>query len=144
MALVIHLKKGAQLIVNGAVLENVTGRPISLALKNDATILRCDDILSPDAAVTPASRVYYALQCAYLFRERRHEALLSFRELLDSYQAAAPSARPIADEVMAALAADDFYAALKKAQALIQHEGRLLSDVEERLVKELQSAPAAG
>ena len=46
--------------------------------------------------------------------------------------------------MMAALAADDFYAALKKAQALIQHEGKLLSDVEERLVKELQSAAAAG
>ena len=71
MALVVHLKKGAQIIVNGAVLENVTGRAISLALKNDATILRGDDILSPDAAVTPASRVYYALQCAYLFKERR-------------------------------------------------------------------------
>jgi flagellar protein FlbT len=143
MALVIHLKKGAQVIINGAVLENVSGRTLSLAVKNDAAILRDDDILAPDAAVTPASRIYYALQCAYLFAERKDEHLSAFSELLKSYVHAAPSAEPIAVRVHAAIEAGNLYEALKQVRALIQHEGKVLNYVQERLIEELQHGAAA-
>jgi flagellar protein FlbT len=143
MALVIHLKKGAQVIINGAVLENVGGRTLSLAIKNDAAILRGDDILAPDAAATPASRIYYMLQCAYLFAERRDEHLSAFSELLTSYVHAAPSSEPIAAGVRAAVDAGNIYDALKQARALIQHEGKVLNYVQERLIEELQHGASA-
>ena len=70
VALVIHLKKDQQIVLNGAVIENTSGRSISLSVKNEAAILRSSDILAPEDAATPASRAYYALQCVYLFPER--------------------------------------------------------------------------
>jgi flagellar biosynthesis repressor protein FlbT len=144
MALNIHLKSGAQVIINGAVLENVSGRTISLALQNEAAVLRGDDILTPDAAVTPASRVYYALQCLYLFADRTPEQVRELCDLLSNFVTAVPSAEPIARDVLAALDAGNFYAALKKAQSLIHHEAKVLNHVHDRLVKALQQEAGAG
>ena len=144
MALVIHLKKSAQVIINGAVLENASGRSISLAIRNDAAILRGDDIIAPDAANTPASRTYYTLQCAYLFVDRRSDYLAQFTDLLDSYLQAAPSAAAIGLGILASIQAGNLYEALKRAQELIRHEGKVLSYVQERLVEELHGDAAAG
>lgn len=144
MALVIHLKKDAQVIINGAVLENVSGRTVSLAVKNDAAILRGDDVLRPDAACTPATRVYYALQCAYLFPERRGQHLELCSDLLHSYTQAAPSARLLGDAVRTAMLSGNLYDALKRARALILHETKVLSHVQERLAEELQRAAEPG
>jgi flagellar protein FlbT len=143
MALVIHLKKGGQVIVNGAVLENASSRPISLMIKNEAAILRGEDILAPEAAATPATRIYYALQCAYLFGDRRGDYLQDFFRLLDDYLQAAPSSLAIVAEIQAIIEPDNLYTALKKARALIEHEGKVLTHVQERLVEELQDDPAA-
>ena len=127
MALVIHMKKDQKIIINGAVLENVSGRMVSIAVKNEAAILRSEDVLTPEAAVTPASRTYFALQCAYLFPESKREHFRDFEQLLASYLAAAPSAREIAGRVLAAVEAENFYGALKQARRLIEHEGEILS-----------------
>jgi flagellar protein FlbT len=143
MALVIHLKKGGQIIVNGAVLENASNRPISLIIKNDAAILRGEDILAPEAAATPATRIYYVLQCAYLFNDQRGVYLHDFVQLLDDYLQAAPSALPIIEEIRAIIEPNNLYAALKKARVLIEHEGKVLTHVQERLVEKLQDDPAA-
>lgn len=143
MALVIHLKKGQQLIVNGAVLENASARTISLLLKNEAAVLRQDDIIAPEAAITPASRTYYALQCVYLFPEDRERHLQNFNQLLESYVHAAPSAGEIAEDVKAAVANGRYYAALKRAQALIKHEGQVLSNGEQQHEPALQRSSAA-
>lgn len=144
MPLVVHLRRGQQVIVNGAVLENASDRSISLSLKNAAAVLRSDDILAPSGAVTPASRAYYALQCAYLFSEHADEHLAAFSELIDAYLKAAPSAAGIADATWAAIEAGNMYAALKAARALIQHERKVLSHVEARLTEELFGAAACG
>jgi flagellar protein FlbT len=142
--LVVHLRKGQQVIVNGAVLENNSPRGISFAVQNEAAVLRSDDILTPAGAVTPASRVYYALQCAYLFRELRDEHLRGFIDLLDGYVRAAPSAAAITAAILASVEAQDLYTALKSARLLIEHERKVLSHVESRLAEELHDGPAAG
>lgn len=144
MALVIHIKRDQKVIINGAVLENVTGRTISLILKNEASVLRSEDVLSPEDAVTPASRTYYALQCAYLFPERRDEHLQDFNELVGSYLSAAPSSKDIVEEILVAVESEHYYGALKKAQKLIKHEGRVLSHAEYELSEELRGVSAAG
>jgi flagellar biosynthesis repressor protein FlbT len=127
MALVIHLRKDARVIVNGAVLENVSGRTISVAVKNEASILRDDDVLQPEDAATPSGRVYFALQCAYLFPEQRTRHIAQFRELLDGYVQAAPSAAPLASAIAAAVDAGKLYDALKKARELFRHERDVLA-----------------
>lgn len=144
MPLVVHLRKGQQVIVNGAVLENVSDRTVALSVKNEAALLRSDDILAPSGAVTPASRAYYALQCAYLFREHAHEHLAAFSELISLYLEAAPSAVGIADGIRTAMEAGNLYAALKAARGLIQHERKVLSHVETRLAEELHGSAAGG
>ncbi len=144
MALVIHLKRNGQIIVNGAVLENLSGRSISFCVKNDAAILRDRDILKVEEATTPATRIYFALQCMYLFPGRRDEHAAQFEALLASFLEAVPSVEPIVAEVRAAIAAGNDYAALKCAQTLIQHEGKILRHVHDRLVESLQFDPADG
>lgn len=144
MPLVIHLRKGQQAIVNGAVLENVGPRSLTLAVKNEAAVLRDGDVLAPGDAATPATRVYYALQCAYLFPDPRGEAVAAFQRLLLDYVEAAPSASLIAAEMLGAVESGQFYAALKTAQTLLQHERKVLSDVEERVIDRLQWPAGTG
>ncbi|MBK8209001.1 MAG: flagellar biosynthesis repressor FlbT [Rhodospirillales bacterium] len=127
MALVIHLRKDGRVIINGAVLENVSGRAISLAVKNEASILRDDDVLQPEDAVTPASRIYFALQCAYVFRESRARHMAQLEEFLEGYVQAAPSALPLATAVRAAVEAGNLYEALKKARELFRHERNVMA-----------------
>lgn len=143
MALVLNIKKGQQVIINGAVIENVSAKTISISIKNEAAILRSTDILTPESAVTPAGRVYYALQCVYLFPDRRDEYLRHFKDLVGSYVRAAPSSGPIAEAICASVDEDQYYSALKKAQELIEHERKVLSHAHERLSEELcRTAPA--
>ena len=126
MALVIHLKRDARMIINGAVLENASGRTISFLVKNEAALLRHSDVLQPAEASTPATRVYFALQCAYLFADQRPRHLAQVADLVASYLAAAPSAAPLGAAVREAVASGNLYDALKKARKLRQHERELL------------------
>lgn len=143
MALKIHLKKDQQVVVNGAVIENTTGKNISLTIKNEASILRSCDILTPEGAVTPASRAYYALQCLYLFPARAEHYLPIFNSFIESYVAAAPSGRTIAAEVVAAVTEMKHYAALKLARRLIEHEGKVLAHAQQQLSQQLRRAARA-
>ncbi|MBL8660903.1 MAG: flagellum biosynthesis protein FlbT [Rhodospirillales bacterium] len=144
MALVVHLKKDQQVVINGAVIENTSGRTVTLKVKNEAAILRAADVLAPEAAATPATRVYYALQCLYLFPDRAGRYLEVFHDLIESYGHAAPSARAIVAEIGAAVQATRYYAALKHTQRLIDHEGKALAHAEQQLSQELRRAAGAG
>lgn len=144
MALILSLKQGHKIIVNGAVLENITGKTISISVRNEAAILRAEDILTAEDAVTPATRVYFSLQNCYLFPESRPEYLTIFKALVSSYVEAAPSAVPIVEAIGNCLAAEQYYAALKQARELIDHERKVLSDASERLAKELCGTAGAG
>lgn len=144
MALKIQLRKNQKIIINGAVLENASHRSISLLVINDAAILRDNDILTPEQAVTPASRVYYALQCLYLFPQDSEKYLPLFRELLESYEEAAPSATDVGKTMREAVDKGNFYQALKKGQELISHEHGILADVEEKLSRELRTTTPSG
>ena len=131
MPLKLHVKSGQQIIVNGAVIENVGARTASLLVKNEAAILRDNDIITPDQASTPASRVYFAVQCLYLFPDQRDKYLPIFNELADNYVEAAPSSASTIETLRDHVREGRFYAALKDARQLITHEGRILSHAEE-------------
>lgn len=143
MPLKVQLRKGQKIIINGAVIENIASHNVSLLVMNDAAILRDNDVLTAEDAVTPAARVYFSLQCAYLFPAERERHLQQFEEFASAYLAAAASAGDLIGEVRGLIAAKEYYPALKKAQKLIEHERKVLAHVQEGLGQELLD-PARG
>lgn len=141
MALLVHIKRGGRLFVNGAVLENASGRTTSVLLRNEATIMRGEDILPPAEAQTPATRVYAALQGAYLFPERREALIAVVLELAAAFEQASPDAAPLVRELHAAVQAGRLYSALKPCKAMIEHEHELLAQLCER-TGDMRTRPA--
>ncbi len=128
MPLTLKLKNGQKVIINGAVIEN-SGPPATMVVHNTANILRDKDVLTEQEAKSPASLVYYALQCAYLFEDNRVEFLERFEELLREYVGAAPSATPLAIEILTQAGQGDLYGALRTARKLREHEDERISAV---------------
>jgi flagellar protein FlbT len=126
--LLIDLKNGDKIIINGAVLEN-SGNNTKLLVHNKVPILREKEVLSEDDARTPASRVYFALQCAYIFPSERADYLKAFRGFVDDYAAAAPTAEAITNQIKAFVEKEELYRALKAAQKLIKHESDIFSEM---------------
>ena len=125
MPLSIDFKAGDKIIINGAVIENL-GSNSKLSVHNQAAILRGKEILSAEDCNTPASRVYFALQCAYIFPEGQDEYFETYDKFLNEYVAACPSARSIAEEIRTHTDKGQLYKSLKASQKLIEHEGELL------------------
>lgn len=134
MPLKLALKKGERLVVNGAVIE-VIGNSTDLVFHNPATILRERDILNPKDAQTPASRVYYSVQCMYLFPDKRAYYSDLYKQFLDDYVGAAPSARELGEAIRTSVDREDYYRALRVAQSLVDHERGVLKDVESAIGK---------
>ncbi len=135
MPLLIHIRKGKKIFINGAVMENASERTITFLLKNQAEILRCDDVLTPDEAGTPANRVYYTLQFLYLFPTSRRRYASLFFGLGESYRQAAPSASELVERLFARVRAGQYYDALKLARELIAHESRCLQALDKSLIE---------
>ena len=128
MPLALDLKHGDKIIVNGAVIEN-SGHNTQILVHNDAAILRGKEIMIESSASTPASRAYFALQCAYIFPNARQNYLAAFDELLVDYIKACPSARPIGHDIVEKLTNGSLYSALKAARKLVAHEKKLMGDL---------------
>ena len=128
MPLALDLKHGDKIIVNGAVIEN-SGHNTQILVHNDAAILRGKEIMIESAASTPASRAYFALQCAYIFPNARQNYLAAFDELLVDYIKACPSARPIGHDIVDKLTNGTLYSALKASRKLVAHEKKLMGDL---------------
>lgn len=124
MPLLIDLKPGEKVIINGAVLENA-GANTKLRICNESSILRQKEIVVEEDANTPASRVYFCLQCAYIFPERRDHYIGLYDNFLKEYLEACPSANPIGADIRAEVAEGRFYKALKAARKLLKHESNL-------------------
>ncbi|MBV9537671.1 MAG: flagellar biosynthesis repressor FlbT [Acidisphaera sp.] len=125
--LVLELRPGEMMIVNGAPIRFRTKSRIELTAH--ARFLFGKQIMAPDQVSSPARRIYFALQSAYIGNEdERPQALQAARELIDSFKRATTSAlaREILDRALAAAEADDCYQALKLTRRIIQHEDAVL------------------
>ena len=132
MPLTIDFKAGDKIIINGAVIENL-GSNSKLSVHNQAAILRGKEILSEEDSKTPASRVYFALQCAYIFPQAQAEYGASFEAFLNEYLVACPSASEIGDVIRKEVESGMLYKGLKSAQKLIVHESNLLQSLGEEV-----------
>ncbi len=144
MPLRLKLSHGDRIIVNGAVLEN-GGDATMLVFHNRADIMRRKEIMQESDALSPSRRVYYALQCAYIFEQQRSSYLEIFERYLSEYEKAAPSSAPIAQNLRASLQNDKIYLALKECRNLIQHESDILalSELQQKIPAPQVSAATA-
>jgi flagellar protein FlbT len=121
--LVLEIKQGELLIINGAPIRFKTRSRIELA--GQARFLFGKQILSPAEANTPARRIYFALQAVYVGTdEERAAALISAHSLIEAFKAATTSvlAREILDRAMALAREGACYEALKLSRRIIRHE----------------------
>ncbi|MGO8921301.1 MAG: flagellar biosynthesis repressor FlbT [Stellaceae bacterium] len=125
MPLTINLKPGEKLIVNGVVLQNAH-HAAKLVVHNEAALLREKDIITEEAATTPARRIYFTVQCLYLFPAKSELYLPIIHRFLAEFSEAAPSALPLLRKIEQELAADQLYPALKTAKQLIAKEQEIL------------------
>lgn len=128
MPLLIDLKPGEKVIINGAVIENA-GANTKIRICNDSTLLRHKEIMVEEEANSPASRVYYCLQNAYIFPERRTHYMVLFEKYLSEYLEACPSAQALGQEIRDEVSGDHFYRALKTSRKLLTHEAVALESL---------------
>ena len=126
MALRLTLKPGERVIIGEAVVRNGRSR-VHLLVENEVPVLRESDIVLPKAVATPCERIYLALQLVYVDPGKRNEHLQTLRVLTDELIQAAPSFRPLVDQILTLVTGERFYQALKTAQRLREHERELLT-----------------
>ncbi len=142
--LVLELRAGEVMIVNGAPIRFRTKSRIELTAH--ARFLFGKQIMSPDQADSPARRIYFALQRAYIGTEdERPQGLESARELTENFKAATTSllAREILDRAIAAAETDDCYSALKLARRIVRHEDSVLGRMSNAIGRDLASGQEA-
>lgn len=125
--LVLELRPGEMMIVNGASIRFRTKTRLELAAR--ARFLFGKQIMPPDQADSPARQIYLALQTAYIGNDEEREAgLVRARELIEGFKGATTSAlaREILDRAVRAAEADDCYQALRLTRRIIRHEDAVL------------------
>jgi len=140
MPLKLDFKAGDKLVINGAVVENI-GHNASFLIHNEAAILREKEILTEAETGTPAARVYFALQCAYIFHDQQEHYINLFRQFLSDYVQAAPSAKEIGEQISSAVDAGKIYKGLKLTQKLIGHEIKTFEGMHQSLKQQIEEAP---
>ncbi len=127
MPLTINLKPHERLIVNGVVIEN-SGPAAKILVHNNAALLREKDIVTEEQANTPARRIYFAIQCQYLFPGKSDVFLPIIDKFLTDFEEAAPSTAALVAEIRSLAAESQFYRALKSAKQLITREQEILDE----------------
>ncbi|WP_084112471.1 flagellar biosynthesis repressor FlbT [Belnapia moabensis] len=125
--LVLELRQGDMMVVNGAPIRFRNRTRIELAAK--ARFLFGKQIMPPEAATTPARRIYFALQTAYIGTDKeRADGLQAARRLIGDFQQATTSAlaREMLRQALTLAESDDCYQALKLARRVMRHEEEVL------------------
>jgi flagellar biosynthesis repressor protein FlbT len=125
--LVLELRQGEMMIVNGAPIRFRT--KTRLELTAHARFLFGKQIMAPEEVDSPARRIYFALQSAYIGApDERARGLAAARRLIEEFKASTTSAlaRDILDRVRAAAEEDNCYQALKLVRRIMRHEDSVL------------------
>jgi flagellar protein FlbT len=142
--LVLELRPGEAMIINGALVRFRTRARIELVAK--ARFMFGKQIMSPEQADTPARRIYFALQTAYVGEaQERCDGLAAAHDLIAEFKVATTSnlAREILDRAEAAAANDDCYLALKLTRRIINHEDTVLGRPKPQRDPHMASSPSA-
>jgi flagellar protein FlbT len=125
--LILELRQGDVMVVNGAPIRFRTKARVELTAK--ARFLFGKQIMRPEQVSTPARRIYFALQAAYIgTEEERVRGLAAARTFVAAFSEATTSslARDILARALAAAEQDDCYKALKLIRRVMSHEDAVL------------------
>jgi flagellar biosynthesis repressor protein FlbT len=140
MPLAINLRPNERLIVNGVVIQN-SAASAKLLIHNNAAVLREKDIITAEGANTPARRVYFAIQCKYLFPNKDGTYLPLVHQFIEEFETAAPSTTGITQEIRRQVEAGQLYQALKSAKQLIAREQEILNAVSSKTLSDARTDP---
>jgi flagellar protein FlbT len=122
------MRQGDMMIVNGAPIRFRNRARIELAAK--ARFLFGKQIMTLEEANTPAKRIYFALQTAYIGTpEEREVGLSSAKILIEQFQNATTSqmAKDMLDQAVISAERDECYDSLKIARRIMKHEDAVLN-----------------
>jgi flagellar biosynthesis repressor protein FlbT len=128
MALKITVKPQEKLIIGGAVIKNGSAKS-TLFIENNVPILRGKDIINLHEADSPCKRIYFVIQLMYVDQENLAEHHKTYWELAKDVSVAAPSRRPVLQEISNNVLNGRYYKALKLTRGLIAYEQETIENV---------------
>lgn len=128
MSLKITLKPYEKFIIGGAVIINGEAKS-TFVVENDVPILRQKDIMTLASADTPCKKIYFAIQLMYVDHKNLKEHLETFWELVKDVAEAAPSKKPLLQEISEHILNNRHYQALKLTKELIEYEEEVVNRV---------------
>lgn len=127
MALKVELKPGEKLLVGNCIITNSDQRT-RLFIEGRAPVLREKDILTAETAITPAKRIYLAVQLMYI-EDDIDTTRDTYFALINDFITAVPSSAEIVNQINNEILTGQLYKALKASQRLIEYEQDLISHV---------------
>lgn len=128
MALKISLKPHEKVFISGAVILNGPVKA-EFSIENNVPILRHQNIITPDEAVTPALRIYLAIQLMYVDNHNLSDHQKLYWQLVEAFVRAAPSSLGLIDRINEFVFRGQYYQALKLARELIVFEQEVIERV---------------
>ena len=128
MGLKLNLRANERLVINGALLTAL--KPTSLLINNQVSMLLERHIMRPEHANTPARRVYFAIQCAYIAdASERPVYLEQANTYIKDFEGATESTkvRTLLADMRRNLEQRAYYDALKLCRDLIAYEQIILN-----------------
>ncbi|MFM2041590.1 MAG: flagellum biosynthesis repressor protein [Pseudomonadota bacterium] len=127
MALKLRIAAGECIVINGALIRAESKAEI--VLMNRANFMVDRQIMRPEQANSPARRIYFSLQNAYLADPEERPRM---REFFDTYTqqffdaTGSTTVRNAIAEMRERVAQNEFYTALQISRELIQYEDSVL------------------
>ena len=128
MALKITLKPHERLIIGGAVVVNGAARA-DLVVENNVPILREKDIMTLKDADSPCRRIYFVIQLMYVDEKNLADHHKAYWELVRDVVEAAPSTKPLLNDISSYILQRKYYQALKLTRKLIDYEQEVINSV---------------
>ncbi len=120
MPLKIRVKPESKIFVGGAVLKNVSSRPIDLLILSDSPVLREDYMMNIDRRdESDASNVYFLLQILYLFKGKGQPIDHLVVQTIQSFAALYPQFADDVEQIIAHLNNGESFKALRLGHKLL-------------------------
>lgn len=140
MGLVLKVKAGDRVVVNGAVLRNASRNQMIVEIENQSDVLRAEEILAESMASTPVRRLCHLIQIAMVSRDDRAELFPRIYESIAELETAlAKSQGQTLRDTRALVEENNLYAAYRRLLPVITYEDELLALASEPTVKEIAS-----
>ncbi len=141
MPLKLTLKPGERIVINGCAIRNSDRRQV-LTIESRADVVRGKDLLEPDAAATPVSKVYFLVQTVLVSSETREKLIPMIQRDL-AVLATVFGTSTVSHIFNAAnfVSQGDYYKALSELRHVLRHEEEVLKSAVRRAedARKLQS-----